>query len=793
MHDAPSLASASPVAPRTDLRPPPQPKPPGAFLLSFGVILPVLTLVIECLTHQCANTFFDPIPTWWHVALVALVPAGNLGVWLAARRGGSAHPRALGHLNAFTIGVALGYSLLFAPLLPLAIFALAFVGWGMLPLTPLISLLAALQGRRALRRLPDHPLPPVWIGLLAALGLLALPVAHQILTNHGLELALREGQEDQRRGVWLLRYAGDRDHLLAACYGRINQWPVSMFQSQRRSAEEIAQVQQIFYRVTGEAYNSHPAPTFVSMGRSSGRGMWNFDAGVGGTQVADKVAGLSMTTSRMEGRVDAAACTSYFEWTMVFKNVADNASEARAQIDLPPGAVVSRLTLWINGEPREAAFGGRNQVRAAYQEIAVVQQRDPVLVTTSGPDRVLMQCFPVPPRGGEMQVRVGITAPLRMLNEREGRVGLPRLAEMNFAQSKGFQHEVSLTGDQPLSEKGKVWLDRFDLKLSDETLRRRTALYSRRTVAGGVWTDDPLDPQMVIKQTVRRVAVAAPRRIVFVIDGSKSVGASMKEIARSLEVLPPSQDFTIYFAGDEVEVLPEKTDPRAAVRWLRDRSTIGGRDNLPALLRAWDDAAAVPDSALVWIHGPQPVLLAALDPLLTRFERTKASPAFHDLAVTPGVNRLLEQTATFRNVKAVNFGGTPVEDLRHLLALWNGTAMEYAAERTRLPRAEPLAAEAKSDRHVARLWGLDEIERLRAATEPDSLDRAIKLALTLQLVTPVSGAVVLETQQQYDRHGLKPVPPDSTPTIPEPSALLLASGAMLWLVGRRPHRRAIRD
>jgi hypothetical protein len=67
--------------------------------------------------------------------------------------------------------------------------------------------------------------------------------------------------------------------------------------------------------------------------------------------------------------------------------------------------------LWVNGEEREAAFAGRSQTREAYQKVAIQQRRDPVLVTTAGPDRVQMQCFPVPPNGGLMKIRIGITAP----------------------------------------------------------------------------------------------------------------------------------------------------------------------------------------------------------------------------------------------------------------------------------------------------------------------------------------------------------------------------------------------
>ena len=55
--------------------------------------------------------------------------------------------------------------------------------------------------------------------------------------------------------------------------------------------------------------------------------------------------------------------------------------------------------------------------------------------------------------------------------------------------------------------------------------------------------------------------------------------------------------------------------------------------------------------------------------------------------------------------------------------------------------------------------------------------------------TPVSGAVVLETKQQYDEAGLQPVPPGSVPTVPEPETWLLIIVA-LGVLGLRLRKRA---
>jgi len=61
----------------------------------------------------------------------------------------------------------------------------------------------------------------------------------------------------------------------------------------------------------------------------------------------------------------------------------------------------------------------------------------------------------------------------------------------------------------------------------------------------------------------------------------------------------------------------------------------------------------------------------------------------------------------------------------------------------------------------------------------------VALAAKYQLVTPVSGAVVLETKQQYDESRLTPVSQATVPTVPEPhewALILIACAVLIWLV-----------
>lgn len=62
------------------------------------------------------------------------------------------------------------------------------------------------------------------------------------------------------------------------------------------------------------------------------------------------------------------------------------------------------------------------------------------------------------------------------------------------------------------------------------------------------------------------------------------------------------------------------------------------------------------------------------------------------------------------------------------------------------------------------------------------------LAARYQLVTRVSGAVVLETMEQYEQNGLKPVDANSVPQVPgvpEPSTPLLVLVAAAVAACRR--------
>ena len=777
------------------------------FAFFFGVLLPVITLLFELSTHFSGGVFFDPIPTFWHVAAVALVPVCGALVWRHVRRPERPLSRGLLVASGAALFVAVCYSLLYLTLMPFAFVAVIYFGLGLLPLTPFLSALALhrlLNGARLQRGMEGAAFwNPVWSGM--ALGLVAffLINARPWLTLHWTAQAARaETVEAARAPLQWLRCVGDEQILLAECYSaggrRMNDlWTVESLKP--RIKEEDAR--KIYFQVTGLPFNAVPPPQLGSAARRwDFLEDWEWDSAHGGTAVAGKIKGLTLQQSRLDGLADPAEGWAYLEWIMEFKNASSVDREARAQIQLPPGGVVSRLTLWVNGEEREAAFAGAAEVRKAYTDVAVVQRRDPVLVTSAGNDRVLMQCFPVPPQGGTMKIRMGLTIPWTLVSSNQSALRLPHIAEHNFGIPESTQHSVWIeapggvefsSGLLEMTDSAKPGRKSLRGSISEARLGGSEALVRVPVQPASVWArDHRTEDGAVVHQSIVARAVETPKRVVLVLDGAGQMAAHRAEIAEAVAALPDGVELAVLLAKDGVEELLIPTKLTAEVRTdlarrLRRVNTAGGQDNQAALLRAVELANG--GGTIVWVHGPQPVALDQSEKLdQQRLWNGGAMPVIHDLQTGPGPNRAAEQPHFRSLLETVPRIGGVRADLERLFQQWQPGARTFAYQRERFA-APPATApqEIKGSSHVVRLWAENAVrEQAKQRQRAD----AVATAARYQLVTPVSGAVVLETVEQFKRAGLEPVAESTVPTIPEPSTgllLLLGGGALLLRKRRR--------
>jgi len=774
------------------------------FITLFGIITPVIAIIVELMTGICREVFFDPLPTLFHVAAYAIIPVSNtVSLHTLIKKKQSYLTKTL-ILNGLSIGISFFYTLIFLPILPLSLLAIIFFGIGLLSLSPLTSLISSLLLFKNLNRFrieeQDKKSSPIlWKSILAGILLIILIDLPINLTHIGIRMAMSPSKDTELRGLKFLRIIGDEDLLLRMCYHRSGRMTnITGFIMAFFSTPDTADIRTIFYRVTGKAFNSLPYPDMD--GEFTWRGG---DSGIGGDVVGEKTDSLSLYASRIDGSIDSDAFTGYLEWTMVFKNNSQMQQEARAEIKLPPTSVVSRLTLWVDGQEREAAFAKTNEVKTAYKNI-VRKMRDPVLVTTRGIDRIMVQCFPVPVKG-EMKIRVGITLPLVPGSLADSAYAtLPIIEKSNFIIPEKSTHSVWIASKNRFISTSSASLkllpekdDSFSLKgsISDEELSKTGITYLvKRNM--GITKVAAQDTKAAAKHFITQELISKtsppPSRVAIVIDGSMQVKNFIPSIVSALEYFNEHTEIAIFLASDTLEniIYPAKPANSTLFKQISEKLNAhdfeGGKDNLPALIKAWSYASEKENrpggwSALLWLHGPQPILISPIETLNQQIERSLGKVTFLSLQLTHGTNRVLEKLVPNRETIATSPYGKKLE-LKQILSQNLQPKFALRRQKTQVEVGTDLENHKETSSHLVRLWAYKKIMDTYFKKDPSKRTKAIAMALKYQLVTPFSGAVVLENAKQYKEAGLKPVDPESVPTIPEPEIIFLLSVVLFLLL-----------
>jgi hypothetical protein len=404
-----------------------------------------------------------------------------------------------------------------------------------------------------------------------------------------------------------------------------------------------------------------------------------------------------------------------------------------------------------------------------------------------------MQCFPVPAEG-EIKIRFGVTVPLRPLADGKAEMTLPQIIEQNFSVPQEVAHAVWLEsasplvlaggGLSPVQEKNGLWSVHGAIAL------KGGEAFPRVTVTGDAergerWAMHPEMPGKVFVQTIVEGGRRSAGELVIVIDGSKTMEPLIGEIADVIAAQDAGAKITLLVAGDAVMKCPRRA-PADVAAWLRARAFAGGQDNLDALSAAWDEAA-ISGGEVFWIHGTQPVGWHSFEGLSQKQTRRPKRVEIRAFAAVQGAQVILEKLDGTPRVSAAGRWGTLREDLSEELGralVGGGRSLRRTLETRPLIMLTPETQEKGA--HIARLWAAEEVGRLIDGSSQKRTE-AVALAGKFQLVTPVSGAVVLETKQQFDAAGLKAIDPASAPTIPEPATVVLIMGgaAAVFVVWRR--------
>jgi hypothetical protein len=386
-----------------------------------------------------------------------------------------------------------------------------------------------------------------------------------------------------------------------------------------------------------------------------------------------------------------------------------------------------------------------------------------------------------------------------------GRLLLPHFLARNFGIAPDLKHGVwvesnslvesrsaALTSEVPLTSLHALRGGIVDSELSSPDSSIRFA----RSAIREVWTPDPgKDDNRFIRQIVRERVTTLPSRLILVVDTSRKMRESVPEITAALRELPSDLDLRMIFANDtgafdeRCSLAPNNIEQ--LVRWVGTRKFEGGADNVPALSRALDIAEDnSQETAIVWIHNPQPVQLTDTKMLAQRL-RQPNGPRLYSIQTRLGADRVedgLDGASSFSTVTRL---GSLEFDLRKLFDELTGREPTFEYVRSNESGKEmPFGVDIKqTSAHLARLWANDQIKTFLNSPYKEWIDGAdikqnayeTELAVQYELVTPLTSAVVMEINRpQMDSIG--PMPPDMAGFFPESQIegrLLLAILAVL--------------
>ncbi|MBZ0189712.1 MAG: hypothetical protein K8F91_25930, partial [Candidatus Obscuribacterales bacterium] len=269
-----------------------------------------------------------------------------------------------------------------------------------------------------------------------------------------------------------------------------------------------------------------------------------------------------------------------------------------------------------------------------------------------------------------------------------------------------------------------------------------------------------VDRRYIVEQ-LQEVVTPAPERVYVVVDSSEALASHATEIKKALSSIPSCLTPIVYFAcekdAEEGKLTSISSEPLAqALAAIAPDAFMGGQDNRALLYEALETAAEQTNSAVLWIHGPQPLAQNLSESTVLDLVH---GVRLYDLQIVSGPNSILHalemkdvsNLIALKSVQHQSISG----DLQALLSGWEKDTTSLCIKRTistDLPQ-EAVVMDRLASKQVSCLWAAGEVTRLIAGGEQK---QAEGLAVKHRLITPVTGAVVLENTKDYESFLLYP-------------------------------------
>lgn len=724
--------------------------PKGVALMIAGVALPSLFLALFAgICHERISMLLikHPVETLLECVLAMCIPVGNFSVWSALCRNDLRFAMRRGIQN----GLAIGGSILFVVVSVAAIvtgrsnvyffhqvhsFAAGFAIISAIFLASMVAgifLTFELREQREFKSAKMRTVIYSIIGVvLAVLGFVGAEAKSMYMRIAERMAFAGTTREEQVAGLKMLRGLNPEQDMRLECADARTVGLPGLF----IPIDNVTQ-QQLYFAAFGKPFRDDRLTDL------SGFSNDYLHRHVVGAMIPE----LSLVRSGMDGAINPDSLSSTINWTFVFKNTSYEDKEARAELSLPPGAVISNVTVWSDGQPINAGFAASGKAPRA-DAFTSISHATPAVVSDLGRGRTLLHCYPVKAQD-QLKVRLTMVMPLKLDDATEANLALPRFIDTNF--NVNGEHQIRLRSPERLSLK----LDGLRESISPTKERVLVGTLKDSELSGlglsvtvqrqlnfkPVAVPNPHSPGRFILQTIQQKPVKLPNHLIVVLDGSQNVKTDLAEIKAGLSALPSGITSSLVLASDTSAKSQEMRALDSGLAKLSESDFDGGQDNLLAVVKAASTAGETKNGAVLWIHGPQPTLNKELY-VMAPYTQT---PAFYELSLD---NSVTDGNEFFKNHREIGpfapvpRNGSIKHDLKRFVSKWQPGGVEYLVkldEKAALP-AESVRGTNSQAHELSSLHANEQAQQLIAHAD---YRKATNIAVSHRLVTPVSSAVVL--------------------------------------------------
>lgn len=644
----------------------PMPPPPrrlwrgvdGFLVMTFGVAAPLLITaltLIACPKRITLLLINHPCETLVEILMVLFIPFAVYRAWSALCRSDHRFGPSRGLLMGMGIATGLAsFGLSMAALFTRCAefseatgtdFSTGFFTIGMLSLFASLTLIYLARRVRANLDFASSRLRvAVYIACGVVVGLLSLAASEcRSWCVRVAEIgALSEVAAERSDSLEMLRHLDTEKELRLETADARSVGLAGFFMPIKQS-----DLQRLYFTVTGKPFTGESDSDYSAMS----------DDYLRRHVVGTPVKGLSLVRSAINGTISPNSLSSTVSWTYVFRNESALDQEARAEIALPPGAAVSGLTVWKDGEPLDASFAASGKAVGGSSYTSVGHD-NPAIMTDLGRGRYLFHCFPVR-EGSELRVQLKAALPLKLDGVDRANLVLPRFIATNFALDG--EHSLRLESSQRLTslksnlKESRSYLKRFVLEGSlpasqiehspllvsarrDATIARVAAFDERATTMAEEDAREKAEARKRALAEQEREENADSQKVVVMIDGSHGVKQQLEDV----ESMIASKKRARHQAAPR----PEAVEPVWAVRDIQEVTSknakhvlvvIDGSSSVrPQLEKIKSALAAAPQSVpvSVMVASQEQTALSQPTPVM------KALPLLSDAGFVGGQSNL---------------------------------------------------------------------------------------------------------------------------------------------------------